>query len=179
MPGQPAGYSTKGCAALQFNHTVPAGTDHVHLRFNATREVSCLEGSGSATQCPRFVQQLILRSPGSASLAYDIFNLTAPSVPITRIDPSPAFRPSGATTLEASWFFQEVPSTLDPDFAQLRPSGAAYATDISDPILEFSGTPGFTAQADYYFNAGSTNDYALVQSGMARADRLALVARGK
>lgn len=138
-PEQPGGYVTSSCASIGFEIPIPAGTDHVHLRFNATREIVCAESQTAI--CPRFVQRLVLSGPGQGALGFDYFNFTDGPRATTAINPLPPFRPTGALNLTATWFFQEVGSSTIPEVGNLRPSGSAYASVIANPVLEFSSIP--------------------------------------
>lgn len=137
-PGQPPGYLVRSCASVSFTMPIPPSTDHVHLRFDASREIACLSTMGGV--CPRFAQRLILTSPGGAALAGEYFNFTDGAYSARPID-LPAYRPAGLLNLSASWFFQDISSSVDPSAVGIRPNGAAYASVIAQPIVEFSSIP--------------------------------------
>ncbi|MEK6985286.1 MAG: hypothetical protein AABX89_02760 [Candidatus Thermoplasmatota archaeon] len=136
-PGQPAGYLVRSCASVSFTMPIPPSTDHVHLRFDASREIAC---ASTNVLCPRFAQRLILTSPGGAALAGDYFNFTDGAYAARPID-LPAYRPAGLLNLSASWFFQDISSSVDPSAVGIRPNGASYASAISRPVVEFSSIP--------------------------------------
>lgn len=144
--GLPSGYLDTGCGTASTTVQVPAGMEHLHVRFQGDRQVEELRIDDGAPVQPNpdglhFIQEVRLLGPDGATLAsHPYFDGGAPASATKAIDPPAFILPAPLREVGVAWYFEdtgaeEVPGS--PDFA----SGEAYTATVQDIRLEFSGVP--------------------------------------
>lgn len=131
------GFASTGCGRAIYNAVIPAGLDHYHVRFNASRSVENFEVS-SGTNPVQEIQ--VLNMQGGEVLSNQYFAPTDPSRTSEFIDPSPSFRTPGLTEAQFVWYFDDpgiggglpVPDAL---------SGTAFEATVHSIEIEYSSVP--------------------------------------
>ena len=134
--GRKEGALDTGCGMARIDVPVPAGNDHLHIRFEADRIVDQLDPSLTV----HLIQEVrVLRPDGSLllaipyidpaegstrSLAYDLGTIQLPALP--------------NVTLE--WYFEDRGGPLSQDQLDVL-SGVAFSSRVSNVVLEFSDVP--------------------------------------
>lgn len=144
--GQPPGYLDTGCGTASTTVSVPAGMEHLHVRFEGDRTVQELRVDDSSPIQPNpdglhFIQEVRLLAPDGTTLAtHPYFDAADQASEMAAIDPPPFILPVDLRQVGLAWYFEdtgaeEVPGS--PDAA----SGEAYSATVKDIRLEFSGVP--------------------------------------
>ncbi|MEA3189424.1 MAG: hypothetical protein QOD77_6 [Thermoplasmata archaeon] len=131
------GYATRGCGNVTLEMPIPAGTDHLHVRFLQDRVISLFSVFQEEVSAGiDFEQTVQVALDGAEQPPLTLFPTNSTGAQSTIFE-VPAVRPEGAGTLRVRWSMADAGQVFAPGF----PTGSSYASTLEGIIVEFSGIP--------------------------------------
>lgn len=135
--GTPEGYFDTGCGLARVTVPVPAGNEHLHVRFTADREVV----RATNTVPVNLIQQVNLYRPdGTQIVSVPYVETSDEGFEPTRFDLEPIQVPTSISEVIIEWYFEDPGSLVTQETFSVL-SGAAFRSRVSNINLEFSDIP--------------------------------------
>ncbi len=131
------GYESTGCGRAEYPIEIPAGIDHFHVRFNATRSIDEFQISSGVDA----EQSLLIEDRNGFELdrrAY--YQPIEGSDAGSAIDPRPTFDLPGLSEGTIVWNFEDHGFAASQDVPNAL-SGVAFEGTVSDAEVEYSYVP--------------------------------------
>lgn len=135
-PGAPVGYFDTGCGRATLVVPVPAGNEHLHIRFHAERTVESL----AASFPENIIQELNLFGDGRQLVSIPYLAGLGGNVNRQPFDMGSIQIPPGINNLTLEWYFEDAGQSANQQAPSVL-SGVAFRSRISDINLEFSEAP--------------------------------------